>query len=682
MAFQVDYAVWQALILIADYLSSPLNNFQIIIEPRTVSEDTITRWDIGLQPADLNIEVKINPKRNDIEEWLDQISKTSATTSHRMFRLVYSEGNNPLLKATKKLLQHTIEAGSDFEKFNSLVNKDSISDAEKVLERLGANSHQILQRMSIEQIPEVVLKQQTRVLANQVAGSVGGDRLYNLLFNKFFHGVAERKCFDIKELISEIKEKGIILKIQQEVTYFDYDPLLSASIFLLQFCKSGLPKNVIAKAVGCDIESLNKIGESLIQSGKIVENENTWFINSFLNEATHKHGSEILERALNALFIFINKHKEGETINEQVLNAIAIAKKSIDACPHAVVPLFTVLDKLLKSTGDLQLVMDAARLTIDAAKQINEDERTDEQAEHVARAYVCGVSWVYQRIPGHLDDARSAYLDSRSIAEGIEAHVTLAFISKCLGRLCRMEAEQDDLSYEQKRSKLHESSDLLKESIERFENLQNFDLKAHEIADSYSLLGRTYLVAEQLPKAGEAMRKAFCLMENRHSKEFADLLILNGDFETKQGNYDAAEKAYNQALTIQLQSGAESSEIRARILRQRGLNFKAMKKPAEAKRDIEEAATIWERLNRHENAAQALCEAKDIEQFFPVQVIQMLKKEPATVKLVVAQLHEKYMAERGQKKAFLSSREQPDKKYWQQLIKDAKRQIAIRDLNE
>src|SRR5947209_1311837 len=82
MAYQVDYAVWQALNLISETLSSPQKDLKIVVEPRAISEEGITTWDIGLQPEDTNIEVKVNPTRKDVEEWLKNICKAAAGSPH------------------------------------------------------------------------------------------------------------------------------------------------------------------------------------------------------------------------------------------------------------------------------------------------------------------------------------------------------------------------------------------------------------------------------------------------------------------------------------------------------------------------------------------------------------------------------------------------------------------------
>jgi hypothetical protein len=245
-----------------------------------------------------------------------------------------------------------------------------------------------------------------------------------------------------------------------------------------------------------------------------------------------------------------------------------------------------------------------------------------------------------------------------------------------------MEAEVGDLSREEKDSKLRESVQLLNDAIERFGQLGNFPLREHEIADSYSLLARTYLVAKDLEKASQAMRSAFYGLENRQSKEYADLLILNGDFEFAQRKYSAANSAYEKALELQLGTNAESSEIRARALRQRGLCFLATHKNSAAKRDLNEAAEIWDKLEQRENSATARWEAMLIDQKFPSHVMQLLEEEGAAVKVEFAEMHLKRMTARASAKAYLSSREQPDKSYFEHLIKQARQQIAIRNLHE
>lgn len=680
MAYQVDYAVWQALNLISDALCSYQKGLQIVIEPRAISETGITRWDIGLQPEDVNIEVKINPTRKDVEEWLDNIRKASTGSPHRSFKLVYSKGGNSLLNAVERLRGLAIECGEDANKFSDLAVREQIPDAEKVLTLLGEDAYLHLQRTSVDPFPETVLGKNIRLTARLLVGTEGEGHLYRLLYDKFSHGVAGRVAFAVTDLIDEAQQNKITFRQQPENAFSDYDPLILSTLFLLQACATGIPVEVITQAIDCDRNCLERVADTLIQDGQIIEDGDTWFIRPLTSELRHDYGDDILAHALDSLLYYIEHHKREEKAYAQVHNAIALARKCVAFRPRSVVPVFPVLDKLLKRTGDIQLVLEVAQLTIAAAKRV--EPRTREEAEAVARALVCGVSWAYQRMPGHLDDARNAYVDSRDIAENIDDKVTLAFISKCLGRLCRMEAEQGDLGREERDAKLRESIQLLNDAVERFDSLQDYPLKTHEIADSYSLLGRTYLVAKSPSKVDEALRRAFAMMENLHSKEYADLLILNGDFEMSRGSFLAADSSYKQALDVQLGSGPDASEIRARVLRQRGKNFAAMKKVPEAKRDFQEAAEIWDKLGQHENAAAAQWEAISIEQQLPIQAVQMLDKEPSRVKLAMAELYSKRMAERGQATAHLSSREQPDKNFFERLLKEARQQTVIRDLNE
>lgn len=683
LTYQIDYAVWQSLILITKTLASPLENLQIVIEPRAVADANVTRWDIALQPEDVNIEAKINPNRKDVEEWLGHMFNASQGFPKRSFKLVYSEGGNPLLHAVKQMSRIADECAGDKDKFSLLVKGERIADSESVFEFLGENAYLILQRVRIDQIPEAALEEHVHTLARTIAGESGGDRLYRLLFDRFYHGVSKRTGFDVKQLVSEASQERISINYQPEITSSYYDPVISSALFLLQDCRDGLPIEVIAFAVGCDRKRLKEAAEELLQTGKIAEDDDTWVIHDLPSKLAHERGGEVVSRALEALLKYIEEHKKDERSLAQIDNALFLAEECVDEYPRSVVHLFPTLDKLVKRRGDVQLVLEIAQLSIHAGKRIK--DRTRAEAEAVARCYVCGVSWAYQRMTGHLDDARNAYVDSRRIAEDIEAHLTLAFISKCLGRLCRIEAEQLELPREQKLAKLHESIALLEESIERFESLQDYPphLKTHETGDSYSLLGRTYLVLGNIHKAKSAMARAFALIENTDSKEFADLLILNGDMAAKERDYPAAESTYNRALSIQIASGGlQQSEIRARILRQRGLNYKVSGKISQAKKDFEETASIWDDLDRPENAAAARWEVIFIENKLPTQLTQRLEKEASTVKVATAELYSQKMAERGRAKSHLSSRVQPDNNFVESLIKQARQQIAIQNLDE
>lgn len=679
LIYQIDIAVWQALNLITEPLGHDLADLHIIIEPRLVTSVGVTGWDIGLQPRNEHLEVKFNARRNDVEEWLDRIGDAAVGNSGALYTFVYNKGASPLLSSVDNLRRIAVECHGDAQKFFQLVAGECVPEAEDILRRLGSNPHITLQTVKIEQLPEAVLKNNIAMISRLLAGAQG-QQLYRLLYDQLSHGLTERRVFSVKELLGGAEKNHIVLKLSRAPLYTEYEPKIAATLFLLQCCVTGLPIDVVAHAVDCNVDDLQKQLQGLLEIGGILEEKNCWFLMPLPERLKHPHGNDIVARGLDELTRYIQNQDGVEDVTSQIHNVVALSKHCVKSRPRSVVFVFPLLDKLIKLTGDIHLVLELANLSINAGKAIQ--NRTRDEAAAVARSFVCGVSWAYQRMPGHLDDARTAYNDSRDIAESIDDRVTLAFICKCLGRLCRLEAEQPKLHGDIKGAKLLESEQLLTEAIQRFSDLPESPLKLHEIADSYSLLARTHLAARDFDKCEKAMRSAYAKMERLKSKEFADLLILNGDLELARHNFSSAQLAYNKALELHLSDNSQSSEIRARAFRQRGLSFLGLRNMAQAKRDLNEAADVWNKLGQRESYAAARWEAIQIEQNLPAIAMELLETESSSVKVAFAELHLQRLSERSSKRAHLSSRDQPDKRYYEQVLREAKQQNAIKNLNE
>src|SRR5207245_1678693 len=127
----------------------------------------------------------------------------------------------------------------------------------------------------------------------------------------------------------------------------------------------------------------------------------------------------------------------------------------------------------------------------------------------------------------------------------------------------------------EKAAMLAESVACLSAAITLFSDLEGFGPNDPEVGDCYSLLGRTRLVARDLKKAEDAVRKAYQLITDAGSKDYLDLVILSGDLEAARGDSEAAESFYDDALSLPATEDSETTEMRARAFFQRGLNRKS-----------------------------------------------------------------------------------------------------------
>ena len=110
MNYQINYGVFKALDLMSRALSAPHKPWAIRIEPRAISGGILTRWDLGIEPPEKFAEAKLNPKRQEILDWLNHVRDAGASHREREFRLVYNEGGGPLLIALGHLIRIAHEA--------------------------------------------------------------------------------------------------------------------------------------------------------------------------------------------------------------------------------------------------------------------------------------------------------------------------------------------------------------------------------------------------------------------------------------------------------------------------------------------------------------------------------------------------------------------------------------------
>jgi hypothetical protein len=72
--YQVDVTSYLALDLIARVLRvEPTARQFLVVEPRLVFEDGVTRWDIRVTPDFEIFEAKLSPSKRDINDWLKRV---------------------------------------------------------------------------------------------------------------------------------------------------------------------------------------------------------------------------------------------------------------------------------------------------------------------------------------------------------------------------------------------------------------------------------------------------------------------------------------------------------------------------------------------------------------------------------------------------------------------------------
>lgn len=672
MNYQIDFALQQTLDYMSRTLCAPHHIWEVTLEPRVSASGQLTSWDVGFEPDNKLFEVKLKPKGEDVQEWVERVATGNSST--RVFHLVYSTGAGKYLDSLDRLIRIAVETKGDEADFRLKLRAEGVDETEPYLLALGEKASDLLTRMRVDQVPEYLLKLDIEFRARQLAGEDGGRRLREFLFTTFQKAVANRISFSILDLLDEARTLGIQFQPPAVVDTRDISTTATSALIILQSCKHGLPTQVIAAALGCtDIQIESELQE-LKNSHVLTLDRALWSMRPLPTEFTASNSQEILAGALSSLLSFIKDTPTNTNIGAHVVNVIALAKECRTSHPRLVASVFTSLDKRLKEVGKKRLVWYVAHLSIQAARTIRNGDRDVVEAE--ARALICGTSWAFQRLH-KVAKARIDADEAYALSQDVRLDRTLAYCIKCRGRLCRMEAELTANS-DERSLKLHESVKLLNEAIGKFSELVEFGPDGAEVGDCYSLLGRTYLELKDLRMVWESIGKAYELIVDESSKDYIDLVILNGDFEVARGNREAATSAYDRALEISSSSDPEVSEMRARAYYQSGLNEEALGNIMRARSQYESAMRIWELVEDDQFAAKAAWKNICLDDFLSRNTLSLLENnvEDFRVRVEVVSIHTEKLQQLG--KTTIAQRSEPPEGYWIQLIRQAKERVATR----
>jgi len=230
----------------------------------------------------------------------------------------------------------------------------------------------------------------------------------------------------------------------------------------------------------------------------------------------------------------------------------------------------------------------------------------------------------------------------------------------------------------EKQAKLQESAEILNQSIEKFSQLAEFGPTDPEVGDCYSLLGRTYLHSGELRKAEESIRTAYSLIVDETSKDYIDLLILNGDFEVANRNREGAIALYDRALNVSTGSDPDVSEMRARAFLRRGLIKEGLGSKREAEADYQAAEEIWDSLQDADFAAEAGWRRICVSGLLSPTSLAVLNRETNHLKVRVEASKMHAEALRESVPSALARRSEPGTGYRRSLIRRAAERLALR----
>jgi tetratricopeptide (TPR) repeat protein len=576
-----------------------------------------------------------------------------------------------LVSALSRLSEIAVECGENPEKFKILVEHEQPLYSDKVLAQLGPSAFDFLKRIDILNLPREFLKHLIQTTSRQLAGAKS-QQLVDFLFRKLVVSAPARLRLDLNDIITEARQLGIEFFVSPTATVAGVDKETLAILFCLQSCRFGVPKEIIATVFGGPESKLDMLIASAAGSGLVTDNGGLVTIARLPNSIVIENGMHVRRSLLRSLLSYIKRNKNSTEARRQVFNAIAVSKTCLPGGAEDVACLFDAVEKPLKRVGNKHLLFEAAELTINAAKSAHPGSLELRQAE--AKALICGRSWFYQRVD-ELVKARVAADESLQLGEDIGYERNSAYCKKCIGRLCRIAAEQANESSLQ-RALLQESRLFLMEAIDRFSKHPDFGPGSVEVGDCYSLLGRTYLEIGDLRQAENAVRRAHELLDReRESKDYIDLLILEGDLLARKELFENAISAYDTALMLTESDDAEKNEMTARAYFRRGLAQLRMKRLDSAKRSIDTARDIWEQLNELEPAARAQWVLLDTDSPLPGSAHGVLSKEKFLVRVEVFKTYQSLLS--GVGTAHHARREDPGASYWRKLVIEARKKIAL-----
>jgi tetratricopeptide (TPR) repeat protein len=663
--FQVDFAVCKALDAISRYVVNPLEEMSFSMEPRVISEDgAVTLWDLRIGPPDTVTEAKLQPKKAEVVDWLDNVNADVDQGGHREFELMYGRGALPIIRAIERLKRLADESMGDANEFAKRVALERNKETDEVLSHLKTEAHTTLMRLRVTPTDPTALVNEIQLRLRLLMREPHRQSLYDLLTRKFRAGIKTRTAFKLQDLVKEAVESGIEFCTPQAFEPNKLDPVVADAVYILQRCENGLPGEVLAESVGVTELMLNEHLAPYVENRILTCDDNLWAIVLRKPLLVHSSGPQLVGKALRYLLEYYRANKKLPQGRRQVLNAIALAKACETDVPELVAELLWRLDKALKQTGNKRLVREVADLSIAAANR----SATEIAAKGKAVALICGRSWALQRM-GRLHEAREAGEESLELGQALHWDRNTAYCYKCLGRLYRMEAEKNRQNKAECDRLIALSVEWLNQAIALFPNINESNLdRAGEVGDCYCLLGRTYLVAGNNARAEKAARESLKLLTDETSKDFADLQILLGDMSARR-DAELARSFYDKAIEVAGVVDAERSEIAARAYYRRGRLLKSAA-------SLDKAAEIWERLEEDGNAADAHWHSLVLSERVPKEAQAVLETAKPAVRVEAIRMHEARLAElvspsRGR-------RSKTDKSYWLELIGTAEQNVAIR----
>ena len=479
----------------------------------------------------------------------------------------------------------------------------------------------VFEEADIPNIPSVLKSATYYVLGTDLETDGGYTRLYRALTKQPF--AEHRTNVTIRRCLPHL------------------DAIDSRVAALLNVCPHPVPPDVIAQVVVQAADALRATLQGLVDRSIVCYEKGLVRLVDPSARGIPEASDEIVDLTLGAVLNYVRSSSRDQA-QAQVMNGVALARTVTGRTSVHVSRSFRVLQSFLKSLGNKRLVLETARRSMDTAQAFAEEygERETERVEDEAIAAICGVSWVYQRT-GRLSEAFDQAQHSLGLGEAIHWATNTAFCHKCMGRLRRLEAEED--SNEQERGELlRKSAGLLQTAISEFTSLD----QQLEVGDCYSLLARTHLSANHLSLARNAIKEADTRLVEPGTKDYIDLNIVKADLLARSSRH-SGEAMYTEIISTGDDKDAQKSEIFARAYLHRGRVRARLGARDKALADFRQAARIWDDL-QDPTADDAHWEMERAGDWFDKRTELLLQEEPVGVRVRVARMAKEGQSARGE----------------------------------
>jgi hypothetical protein len=657
--YQVRVAVHLALRLIKHQLEAPHLRFAITVEPMVLAGGKTEKWDISTEPPDEVFEAKVTPTAADLKGFLTDVASSQLATRH----LVYGEKSSAV-KHLINVVKLRDGAGGDPDRFAKMLN-----GAPRILrdfaKPLGDDAYDAAGRIRTENLADDFVDSHIMDQAAALCGD-GGEALVDRLVNRFLGQAKKRVRHGVREMIGEARDRGVVF--MTSAANADMSAAERAMVFVLDEVAMPVPATVLAGAAGTNAAAVPEQLSRMLEADVVGCDDGMWTIDELIAPVSPAEPASVLSGALRAALAWVREHRYARQTAGVVDVIVKLSELVGDTDPEAVACVFQVIDKELKARCSRKQVYEIAKRSIDAAKIAT---RSNEIVQAESIALICGRSWVLQRV----DQVAVARLDgerSLELAESIGDVRTVAFCHKCLGRMCRLEAERAE-GDDQRGLLLALSVDHLTQAIARFTDLRD----EPEIGDGYSLIARTRLVAGDVAGCEQAISEAEPRLTDPKNKDYQDLRLVRADLAAATGDLVGARSLYAEVIES-FAADQPDHEIRGRAFHGRGRLDDSS--PQDAVADLMAATDIFARLGEYERSARSEIVVMRLQGRLPTReqdasIAQLLESEPQSVQVRAVKRHEE-RENSGRYEAAVAFRKRAALPHWKTIVDEARAEVA------